>query len=172
MDHEDCTRRANLSGADRNRPDSAPSEVGSGGDPAPSSTPIDPLVIATTDPVIEVVADYQPEWRRHPEATISLATTQVGEPAPLAATSPGTLDFGRPRRAPTSSTRVRQEYRPSREGGPKDDPAPRPISGGPTGLNRRASGAWYPWVIAGAALLGGVLGSAGYLYLFRSRSRT
>ena len=39
-----------------------------------------PVSIATTDPSVESAMEHQSDWKRHPDGTVSVATTQMCEP--------------------------------------------------------------------------------------------
>ncbi len=190
MNHQDCLERADSSRADRDHLDSSSSGASRGEEQGTPSSSVEPLIITTTDPVIQIVADYQPEWKRDPEATLSLVTSQMGEPMLLATAIPETIAFGRPGWA---SVQADPEHHLSPEGGFETGPHPPRTQGeigarrggplrlhaeeGPRHFATRRSrampsrAAWYPWLIAGAVLLGGLIGSAGCLYFFRIRSQ-
>ena len=42
-----------------------------------------PITISTTDPAIDSVVEHQADWKAHPDTTLRVETTQVGEPGPL-----------------------------------------------------------------------------------------
>lgn len=87
MKYDNPPREGELSGASRSPIDLSSKAYRLAG---PESIPsaITSIAIATTDPIIEILADYQPEWKRHPDATIVVTTNQVDEPRLLCLSGP------------------------------------------------------------------------------------
>jgi hypothetical protein len=130
----------------------------------------EPLVIATSDPTILMAARFQPEWKRHPEATISLVTNPIGEPMRQPINMPESLNrAGHGSAAGTLENRDRtQLITPSppsaKAGHVRQSPAyiqSRKVSGAQRGeLRRRTRSARRRWVTFGALLLGTAVGFA------------
>lgn len=150
------------------------------------SRPIDPLVVSTTDPAVAAEAEHQSDWKRHPLATIRLETTPAGRPELLPVASPWALDLGSARRIepePPPSQPEPAERHPEpvseahdgcKDPEPDDEPVPaasRDLAAASAHRRPRNPGSWYPWVVAGAALLGGVIGSVAYLSMIGPRGR-
>ena len=51
-------------------------------DPSAEGPPA-PISVTTTDPLIESVVDHQSDWKKHPDTTVCVETTQVSEPSLL-----------------------------------------------------------------------------------------
>lgn len=127
-----------------------------------ATRPTDPMVVATTDPAVLAEAEHQSDWKRHPFATIRLETTQAGSPELLAAASPWTIDLAPPGRfEPPPPT---PDPSPTR-------PEPQPVAEAPAPRPMAPPRSWVPWAVAGAAMLGVVVGYAGVNFLTGSRRR-
>ncbi len=70
-------------------------------DPESIRASMNSIAITTTDPIIEMLAAYQPEWKRHPDATTVVATNQVDEPRLLRLQHPEMTSNGETRHVPT-----------------------------------------------------------------------
>lgn len=111
---------------------------------------IDPLVIATSDPLVQAIVDELPEWRRHPEATLSVSTSRLARVVPPGSgvEHPGpAVAFPPVAGRPGSDGPPAQRFRPSRWVHAAARPGSTP---------------WLPVAVVLAAMLGGVIGSAGY----------
>jgi len=157
--------------------DSDPTSAGEG-HPArerrPAPTAFAFTTIATTDPDIAAMADDLAEWKRHPDVTVSVATTQVSEPFLLDVTGLGAwFSVGSPHR---------DEPRPKDEG-PRGLERSDAVAG--NRIRERADGrldrgrpagrldprAWKTLaVLAGAVLIGVLIGAEGHSYFSKSRS--
>jgi hypothetical protein len=132
----------------------------------PSS--ITSIAIATTDPLIEIVANYQPEWQSHPDDTLVVNTEQVDERRLLALDGP---EIGRPddaKRTPNPSAPDRDEDRGAGQALSRRDPGEARVEL-VDHARLRPSHIKRVWAVAGIILFFGTIGVAGY-YCFRGTS--
>lgn len=156
----------------------------------------DPIAIDTTDPAIDSAVEHQADWKAHPDTTVRVETTQVGEHSPLyisgvravviedAPSQGHRPDVGRGRdggsqgrrrgdERATDQDRDRERDRDrSRE---RDDHGERGEEAGESDHDDRPdrSRSTLPMsmtkslmLMAGVALVCGVLGAVGYAYFF------
>ena len=115
MKYDNPPSESELSGASRSPIDVSSKAYRLAG---PESIPsaITSVAIATTDPIIEILADYQPEWKRHPDATIVVTTNQVDEPRLLCLSGPEMMVSDERRDSgPVHLEGYREHVRPSSE---------------------------------------------------------
>ncbi len=155
----------------------------------------DPMTIATTDPAIEAAAEHPGDWKAHPDRTLRVETTQLGEPQPLYIQGARTVvvedrpparedDRGGGERHEPDEKRARPQAgeRKDRDRGDRDrgDRAERDHDRDrdrhrhhDDRPDRRPQPSTMRnlLVTAGVALLCGVIGAVGYSYFFESRDR-
>lgn len=76
-----------------------------------------PITVATTDPVIDSVVEHQSDWKRHPDTTVRVETSQVSDPGPLYAPGVRTVVVEDPHR----DDRDRQDEGRDNRGRGQDD---------------------------------------------------
>ena len=127
-------------------------------DPAP------PVSIATTDPSVESAMEHQSDWKRHPDGTVSVATTQICEPRLREASQ----DQGRGKKQGDQRARRRDDKDQDRgreeDDGHDEQPPERdqPRQQQPSMMKNLL-------MTAGVALICGVIGAAGYLYFLGAK---
>jgi hypothetical protein len=187
--HTNPTRESEPSAPYRSRPDPS-TNMERDDDSERDQSLIEPMTIATTDPLIEALVECQANWKRHPDVTTSVTTTQVGEPTryPLPCLGMALSDKRQPTGSSPDDEKRTQESGTIGCGDVHYDDSPGPGEDAPVGGRddrrvrpleraRRSAAIRRPHpsrlkdvlLIAGAGLIGGLIGAAGFLYFFRPR---
>jgi hypothetical protein len=137
----------------------------------------DPIILTTTDPVIESVAEQQLNPRSQPDTNLRVETTQVSEPSPLFVAGvrrvndedpphqeSGHSDGGHGRNGGGQQGRRQGKDRNEADSKNRDNRQDR-------SQQQRQPSTWKSLLAsAGVALICGVIGAAGYWYFFGSKS--
>ena len=130
-----------------------------------------PITIDTADPIIDEVVEHPSDRKLHPDATISVETTQVSESDLLAATGARTVFAGKEQG--NSRDRPQDKNGQSKNRGGKQD-ADRVQDKEDLGENesrqQRPSMMKNLLITAGVALVCGVIGAMGYSYFLGPKS--
>ncbi len=134
-----------------------------------------PITIDTADPVIDKVVEHPSDRKLHPDATISVETTQVSESDLLAATGVRTVFADK--KHGNSQDRPQEQNGPSKNRGEEredqhdNDQGPdQEDRGEDRSRQQRPSMMKNLLITAGVALVCGVIGAMGYAYFFGPKS--
>ncbi len=164
MDKSDSTDESRQNGDKR-------SQTGEPPDEAPARMTID-----TTDPVIDEVVEHPADRKLHPDATISVKTTQVSESDLLAAAGVRTVFVDKKRgnsQDPPQDQHGRSKNRGGQEAPQQDADRGRDHEdrGDDRSRQKQPSVTKSLLITAGVALVCGVIGAMGYSYFFGPKSR-
>jgi hypothetical protein len=135
-----------------------------------------PIAVDSSDPVIDKLVDHQSDRKLHPDATISVETTQVSESDLLAATGVRTV-FADKKHGNSQDRPQDQNGRDKNRGGLKapqhdaDRGRDQQRSGDDRSRQHQPSMMKHLLITAGVALVCGVIGAMGYAYLFGPNSK-
>jgi hypothetical protein len=141
-----------------------------------SNKPAETQVVSTTDSFITLAAEYQPDWRRHPEATTNLTTVEMSEPVSLALLIPEMTAIQRmlhgpsvgEQRTPDEGTSAGQFQELSGKDRKQERPPKLPHA---PAMKPAPPSARYPaWLIVTCALVGGLVGVAVCLRMIKGFS--
>ena len=131
----------------------------------------EPITIDTADPVIDKVVEHPSDRKLHPDATISVETTQVSESDLLAATGVRTV-FADQNHGNSQDRPQDQNGRSKNRGGQQDaDRVQDPEDLGEDGSRQQQPSMMKNLLMtASVALVCGVIGAMGYSYFFGPKS--
>ncbi len=132
-----------------------------------------PITITTTDPVIDEVVEHRSDWKAHPDTTLQVETTQVGEPAPLYVSGVRTVVIDDEPRQPSRRPNERSHGQKNGRNPTKDTEESR--SHKDDREDNRQSPQTQPsmmknlMITAAVGLVCGVVGAMAYSYFFGSK---
>ena len=135
-----------------------------------------PITIDTADPVIDKVVEHPSDRKLHPDATISVETTQVSESDLLAATGVRTV-FADKKHGNSQDRPQDQNGRSKNRGGQEahqqdaDRGGDQEDRGDDRSRQQQPSMMKSILITAGVALVCGVIGAMGYAYFFGPKSK-